>query len=191
MAEIKYIPGTNIPFMGSKHYGATKATAAAGRYARTAGLRGAQNELNKMIGGGVAKVFGLKTVQAGMADAVVRLAWAVERGTGDAVAYLYYDMDKTPPLIPVGKTGNLRESWFSRPVRELNGKNFKIGTIAGFGGGDCDYAIYVHEMTDEAYGKKIKWSRPNSGPKFLEKGLQRNQDKILEIIIKTVRAAMK
>jgi hypothetical protein len=184
------IPGTDIPFMGSKRYGATAATAQTGRFARTAGLRGVQNELKGMIAGGIVAVVGGKQLLANVEETFIRLAWLIEQGTGNAVAFLRYDMDKTPPLIPMD-TGALRESWFSRPIREISGKNYKIGTIAGFGGSnDCDYAIYVHEMTDEAYGKKINWSRPNSGPKFLEKALQRNKEEIVAIVVKTIKAGL-
>jgi hypothetical protein len=190
MAKKVNIPGTNIAFMGSKHYGATDASARIGRFARTAGLRGAQYKLKGMLTGGIVEVLGGKELLANVEGTFIRLAWLIEQGTGNAVAFLRYDMEKTPPLIPVD-TGALRASWFSRPVREIEGKEFKIGTIAGFGGtNDCDYAIYVHEMTDEAYGKKINWSRPDSGPKFLEKALYRNDKKIVAIVVETIKAGL-
>jgi hypothetical protein len=67
--------------------------------------------------------------------------------------------------------------------------------LAGFadqvkGGKKYNYAVYVHEMTDEAYGKKIIWSRPDSGPKFLEKALDRNADKVVGIVAGEVKKAI-
>jgi len=46
----------------------------------------------------------------------------------------------------------------------------------------ANYAIFVHEMTDENTGKKINWKRPGSGAKFFEKALYRNKEKILQIM---------
>jgi len=89
-----------------------------------------------------------------------------------AVAEIRRDMDKTPPLIPID-TGNLRGSWFTTPFYHIT----TPGIMFGF---SANYAWFVHEMVDK--GKKINWNRPNSGPKFLEAALKRNEKKILEII---------
>ena len=50
--------------------------------------------------------------------------------------------------------------------------------IMGFG---ANYAVFVHEMVDKS-GVKINWSRPGSGPKFFESAINRNKDKVLQII---------
>jgi len=91
-----------------------------------------------------------------------------------AAAFIRNDMDKTPPLIPIGRTGNLRGSWTSWPYRDE--KTF--GIVIGF---TANYAVFVHEMVDDAE-KRINWSRPNSGPKFFQSALERNHDPILKII---------
>ena len=184
MAGINYIPGTKIPSM----------TTGAGKAARTAGLTRAQNRLNSKLTGGIVELIGADAVKANTTQTFLKLAYVIQQGCNNAVAYLNYDMYKTPPVIPKD-TGALRESWFSLPVKEVSGSNFKIGVKAGFGGTKkkgkyVDYAIYVHEMTDEAYGKKINWTEPGSGPKFLEKGLNRNSEKMMAIVIKTIKAAL-
>ena len=94
------------------------------------------------------------------------------KGLLKAAIMLRYDMDTTPPLIPVD-LGNLRSSWFIRPLPTmwLFGPALQIGFSAF-------YAWYVHEMV----GANFK--RPGSGAKFFEAALKRNQERILEIIRK-------
>jgi len=99
-------------------------------------------------------------------------------GLLEAAAFLRKDMDKTPPLIPLD-IGNLRDSWAVVPLQA----KAKPAVLMGF---TANYALYVHEMMDSG-GKKINWSRPNSGPKFFEAAIKRNVKKIIEIIAKRAR----
>ena len=46
----------------------------------------------------------------------------------------------------------------------------------------ANYAAAVHEMMQSVTGKPINWSRPGSGPKFLEASLKRNSTRILMIV---------
>lgn len=91
-------------------------------------------------------------------------------GLISAAADIREDMDNTPPLIPV-ETSNLRGSWFTNSF--YVGKNPAVQI--GF---NAEYAAQVHEKTEP----KVKWSRPGSGPKFLEAALKRNFKNILETI---------
>jgi hypothetical protein len=196
MAQPVYISGTNIPSM-TKKFGAK--VRAAGIRARTQGLRDVQNALNQKLAGGVVTVIGGKQLKMNMAAITANIISAVQIGAGEAVAYLHYDIEKTPPTTPVGDTGNLRASWFSTPIQENRGGNVsKFGVLAGYGtdkgvGNEdkekVDYAVYVHEMTEEAYGKKINWSLPGSGAKFLEYGAKRNTDEMVVIVAKNVKMA--
>lgn len=95
------------------------------------------------------------------------------KGLIECAAFIQYDMDKTPPIVPV-KTRNLQSSWF---VTRFHTANKEPGLMMGF---SANYAWYVHEMIGES--KKINWSRPGSGPKFFEAALKRNRDKLLSII---------
>lgn len=88
-------------------------------------------------------------------------------GMLEAAAFIRRDMEKVPPLIPVD-SGNLRASWFTTPLRN--------GVVMGFTAG---YAVIVHEFD---MSRDINWSRPGSGPKFLESALIRNKDNILRIM---------
>ena len=82
-----------------------------------------------------------------------------------AMAALYEEGHKvievTIPLTPMD-TGNLRNSafveWWPAPFT----------VQVGFGGFAAVYALAVHEMGTD--GKKIAWSEPGTGNKYLERG---------------------
>jgi len=99
---------------------------------------------------------------------------AIEGRTGqgliEAGILIRRDMDITPPLIPID-TGNLRQSWFTTLFKKMN----QIGLIMGF---SSNYAVFVHEFI----GAKFK--RPNSGAKFFESSIKRNEKRILATIAK-------
>lgn len=174
-AKYVYIPGTKIPSMTAKH---GEAVQAAGKRARTSGLSNVQRNLNLAMKKGIGK-----SVTADSAVSMSAVLHAAEQGTIEGLAILDEDMKKTPPTIPLD-TGNLRSSWFIEPMTG-KAKGYAFAVLAGFG---ANYAVYVHEMTDEAYGKEINWSEPGSGPKFLEYGLKRNSKIIVGKVVSRVQA---
>lgn len=121
-----------------------------------------------------------------------------------AGAEVLNDVDKTSPLIPVD-LGNLRSSRFlvSKIGTQNASPSFKNdrgdaaqlsydhaqavadarSAISGIRmpvvilGYSANYSIPVHEREDVK-----NWSRPGSGPKFLEASLKRNKAKILQTI---------
>ena len=98
-------------------------------------------------------------------------------GMINAAIVVRQDMDKTPPLIPVGETGNLRKSWFITPIPGF-GMIQNPTLILGF---SANYARYVHEM----YGASFR--RPMAGAGFFAASLNRNRKRILEEIRKEAR----
>ena len=116
---------------------------------------------------------GTDVVLANLNREIVKIKAGSMAGLIEASIMIRRDMDKTSPLIPIGRTENLRASWFTTPHHTAKGPGLKIG----FG---ANYAVFVHEMVDR--GKKINWSRPGSGPKFLETALKRNHKQVLKII---------
>lgn len=79
--------------------------------------------------------------------------------------FLYNDMLVTSPTIPKDD-GELRDSWYTKRIIYAG-----AAIEAGF---SAPYALYVHEMTDDAYMKKIDWTTGGSGAKFFQKSIQRN-----------------
>lgn len=92
------------------------------------------------------------------------------RGLIEVSKVIRRDMDANQPYIPMD-TGNLRASWETFPIIE----NKKHGLMMGF---SANYALWVHEM----YDRPVNWTIPGSGPKFLEAAVNRNRDKILQIV---------
>ena len=96
------------------------------------------------------------------------------KGFIEAVRHIREEMDTLPPLIPVGKTGHLRQSWFTNTWKAQG----RFGILSfGF---NANYAVFVHEMV----GQHINWNRPNAGARFLYTALDRNyrNGKILQIV---------
>jgi len=174
VVKYKYIPGTKVPSMGTKRVVQTEAAARAGFRARTQGMTDTLKSINVETARAIAKA-------ASPVRDFATIWKAIEEGALvgyiESVKLIRRDMDKTPPLIPVSAGGGtLRSSWFARPI--VN------GVLAGF---SADYAPYVHEMTSPPYGV-VKWTRPGSGPKFLEEALKRNAQIIPGIVAKHVKA---
>lgn len=78
------------------------------------------------------------------------------------------------PLTPMD-TGALRESAIISEVEE-EGDTLSIGF--GFGNGSVDYATLIHEDLEPKH-----WKTANTGPKFLEKAIQENEESIKEIFM--------
>lgn len=180
--NIVYIPGTKIPWM-TKKYGGSDGRVLRGRI--RARLQPTSNEvaaINSALAYGIAK-----SMVADTAITLGAVAVAASEGLLEGMHLLDRDMKTVMPIIPLD-TGALRTSWSAYPKEK---KGYVFSVEAGFDAVDENghsYAVYVHEMTDEAYGKKIKWTTPGSGPKFLEKGLRRNADNIVNIVIAKVKA---
>lgn len=68
------------------------------------------------------------------------------------------------PLVPVD-TGALRNSGYVSPPRM---EGAMVVSEVGYGGVAAPYAVTVHEKVEDG----INWSRPGSGPKFLENAVK-------------------
>jgi len=115
-----------------------------------------------------AKITGFEEVMANLNKEIARIEGVTIGGLQLAAAKIRYDMDKTPPLIPV-HTGNLKSSWFVSSYKTLKGP----GIVMGF---SANYAAWVHEMVGAHFRKE------GAGAKFFEAALKRNEKAILEII---------
>jgi hypothetical protein len=130
-----------------------------------------------------ARVVGLREAVENVNLQLAKLDGITKAGLISICNYIYKDMQVTPPVVPVD-TGNLNGSWF------VSGSGYSKAFPYVKAGFKANYAVYVHEMIDEAYGKKINWKRPNSGPKFLEKALQRNKGKATAIMRTHIKGKM-
>src|ERR1035441_109186 len=66
-----------------------------------------------------------------------------------------------------------------------------ITVTMGYGDEAVGYALYVHEEMNSPKGNPINWTRPNSGPKFLENPLKAKQDQLPGRLKTVLTAALK
>jgi len=123
------------------------------------------------------KIVGLKKVEANINKELMKIKMKSAAGMVMAAAMVIKDADKTPPLVPVGETGDLRSNTSITPLKKpVSGDPY---VVFGY---NQNYAAAVHEMMESPLGKDINWSRPQSGPKFFQASLRRNKAEILRII---------
>jgi hypothetical protein len=117
-------------------------------------------------------LIGLDNVLANLNKEIKAVKNRTMAGMIKAAIHIRQDMDRTPPLIPLD-TGNLRGSWFIKPI-PVGIPGFENPVVEiGF---TANYAFAVHE----AVGRNFR--RPDSGAKFFEAALNRNTAKIVGII---------
>ena len=182
--NIVYIPGTRIPWMTRKYGGVVGRNYSVLRSRISARIEPTSREaqaINAALTHGIAK-----SVVADTGITLGAALVAANQGMMEGLVLLDEDIKTTPPTVP-RDTNVLRSSWEAENIEK---KGWEFCIEAGFSATDekgHPYAVYVHEMTDEAYGKKIKWKTPGSGPKFLEYGLKRNADNIVKRAIARVK----
>ena len=82
-------------------------------------------------------------------------------------------------VVPV-KQGILMNSGYVTPPEQ---QGDLISCTIGYGGAASDYAAKVHEMMDG----HVHWTRPGSGPKYLETPVKAKQDQLPERAANAVR----
>mgnify|MGYP000864734289 CR=1 FL=1 len=105
---------------------------------------------------------------------------------------IHYDVDNVEPVIPV-LTGALRKS---KEITKINKTKVELsygGKFVGDDSGtDVDYALKVHEGLKDL-PQPINWTRPGSGPYFLESKISNKElvDKWVEVGTRELRDALK
>ena len=124
------------------------------------------------------KISGMNEVMRNLNAEIQAIKGRSANGLIQAGMLVRRDMEVTPPVIPVD-TGNLRASWFTTLIRNLN----LVGLTLGF---SANYAAAVHEMGLSRNGNEIQWKKPGSGPKFFEMAMKRNEKPMLQILAKNM-----
>ena len=86
-------------------------------------------------------------------------------------------IDASQPLVPV-KTGDLKASWFIEPAGPAKG----LCATVGYGGGDVDYAVWVHELLANHHSQ--------GQAKFLETALQASAPEFRPFIAQRLQTEM-
>lgn len=115
-------------------------------------------------------ISGFDQIIKNLSAIIVEKGLASKKGLLEVAKMIRRDMAENQPFVPKDK-GNLDLTWTVVPRTE--GKQH--GVTFGF---SANYALWVHEMI----GPNVKWSKPGSGPKFLESAINRNHDTIFQIL---------
>ncbi len=91
-------------------------------------------------------------------------------------------MANSKEVVPVDTGALMSTGHVDAPVETDHGVSISMG----YGGPAAPYALYVHEELDP----NINWSRPGSGPKFLENPVISMQPDIAPRIKKAVLEAL-
>ena len=82
------------------------------------------------------------------------------------------------------RTGNLRDSNFIKGMHTGDNRR-RRSILVGFGGIAAPYALAVHEMGTD--GKKIAWTTPGTGARYLMNAVKEREPKMPEAIAKAIR----
>lgn len=123
-----------------------------------------------------AELKGVGVVQHNLNKEIRKIKGLTMQGLILAAAYIRRRMDEVYPKVPISPGGGfLRSSWTTDPI-----PGFNPALRLGFG---AEYAWVVHEKM----GGHVNWSRPGSGPKFLQARLEQDRKEILNIIAKKAK----
>lgn len=128
------------------------------------------------------RIEGIENVSRNINLALMKMKGKSAAGFTLAAKLILNDADSgTSPLVPE-ETGDLRSSRFQNTLK----KPVSGDPYVRFGYSK-NYAAAVHEMMESPSGLPINWTRPGSGPKFLESSLKRNTEKALMIIANSMK----
>jgi len=122
------------------------------------------------------RIDGIENVLVNINNELMKIKGRSKMGLAAAAAEVLNDADTVSPKVPID-TGKLRASRFIDPKKQAETGDPYVEL--GYG---TKYAAAVHEMMDSIAGNPINWSRPGSGPKFLQASLTRNRHRILVIV---------
>jgi len=132
-------------------------------------------------------ITGIETVMKNLNKEALKISGKTMGGLIRGGILVRRHMSTVPPMIPIGLKagGNLEHSYFTQPFPSKNAPVLLMGFTA-------NYATIVHEREKGApWGSgvvgEVNWTKPGSGPKFLESALKANHDAILQEMKNSVK----
>jgi len=123
-------------------------------------------------------VHGLDKVLVRIHKEMMAVRGRTYKGMYAALRFLEYKMDTENPVVPLSNLKNklhLRETWYI----EGNPDPISPTVWAGY---TAPYAEHVHENLGA-----VNWTRPGSGPKWLQIHYDRNRTEMLMIVAQHAR----
>ena len=97
-------------------------------------------------------------------------------------------MTDSKAVVPVDTGALMNTGKVMQPEADDTG----VSVTFGYGDESVDYAMYVHEeLSAWKTGNPINWTRPGSGPKYLENPLKAKQDELPGRIMDATKSAFK
>jgi len=128
-------------------------------------------------------VIGLENILANIQREMMAVRGRTYKGMFAAMKFLEKEMDTTPPLVPID-TRKMRDSWFilgsPHPTNPIVFAGYTATAIRN--GEEVKYPNIVHENVGA-----INWTRPGSGPKWLQIHWDRNRNEMLMIVAQHAR----
>ena len=103
--------------------------------------------------------------------------------------YLFAEevMTESKMRVPVDTGALMNTGKVLPPEYHAGGKGKdEISIQMGYGDESVKYALYVHENLDP----HVKWTRPGSGPKYLENPLKEKQDELPDRLADAIRRGL-
>lgn len=128
-------------------------------------------------------VIGLENILANIQREMMGVRGRTYQGMVAAMKFLEAEMDTTPPLVPEGNSETrkkyvsefLKDSWY------ITGTPHPTNPIV-WAGYKASYATIVHENVGA-----VNWTRPGSGPKWLQIHFDRNRFEMLMIVAQNAK----
>lgn len=129
-------------------------------------------------------ISGIEKVMANLNKEAIKISGKTMAGCIRGGILVRRHMSTVSPTIPI-EFGNLEHSYFTQPFPSKNNPTLLIGFTA-------NYAMVVHERKKGSpWGAgvvgEVKWTKPGSGPKFLESALKSNEKEILQEMKNSVK----
>lgn len=119
-------------------------------------------------------VIGLENVLSNIQREMMAVRGRTYKGMVAAMKFLENEMDTVNPVVPID-TKHMRDSWF------ISGTPHPTNPIV-WAGYTASYAPIVHENVGP-----VNWTRPGSGPKWLQIHWDRNQREMVAIVARHAR----
>jgi len=120
-----------------------------------------------------ARIIGFDNVIKNLNLEILAIEGYSRKGLRECAKFIQRDVETNEPLTPI-LTDKMRLSWEVHPAHDTPIADRKFGIRFGY---SANYALWVHEMVDAK-----NWTRPGSGPKWLEASINRNHGDLLQIV---------
>lgn len=127
----------------------------------------------------------------GLSDLIQKLKNAKQSFRANAAKEMYQFaeeiMTDSKQVVPVLTGALMNTGKVFPPIEDSTSITIELG----YGDESVDYAIYVHEELQSPKGNPINWTRPGSGPKYLQNPFDQKSDQLAPRLAKVALDTLK